>query len=307
MKMCDNINREARGKHIIEWVEIPAGPYVSGLSPAQKHELRERLWREFGADALNQADRQELDDLIKRFRRARRAGSSDWDLFVYMTSRQRQFLPNAFHPNYHTFAADSLLERIPDAFTVTLPAFHISRYPVTQRQADAFFASAAGEPYRRAQWGRIPSDLPNFPEYVEFDVAPVMAAWFGGRLPTLNEWEKAARGTDGRLYPWGNDWDYERGNFTLVHRDPNYRPSGTTPMPVDYFTHGVSPYGVYDLAGNVSEYAIDPDETDVDAPTTFFVKGLGVQHMYPPDWFSTLALIARREVLYIGLRLVRTS
>jgi hypothetical protein len=292
---------------MIEWVKIPAGDYISGLSTVQKQELRERLWRDFGADALNQADRQVLDDLIERFRSARRAGPSDWDLFLYMTARQRQFLPHAYHINYHTFAADSLLERTPDAFPITLPAFYISRYPVTHRQADAFFASDAGAPYRRWQWGRNASDLPNFPEYVEFEVAPAMAAWFGSRLPTLNEWEKAARGTDGRLYPWGNEWDYGRGNFTLQKRDPNYRPRGTTTMPVDYFTNGASPYGVYDLAGNVSEYAIDPDETDENAPAKFFVKGLGVQHMYPPHWFSTLALIARREVQYIGVRLVRPA
>jgi formylglycine-generating enzyme required for sulfatase activity len=88
---------------------------------------------------------------------------------------------------------------------------------------------------------------------VTWGEASAYCAWSGGRLPTEAEWEKAARGTDGRIWPWGNTWDAAKANTAEGKREDA--------TPAGQFTAGASPYGALDMAGNVWQWT-----SSLDAP-----------------------------------------
>lgn len=130
--------------------------------------------------------------------------------------------------------------------TVYLAAYHICRYPVTNGQF-ARFISETGYDAGNKWKSSVNAGEENHPVvHVSWIDAMAYCRWAGGTLPTEAQWEKAARGTDGRIYPWGNTWDQ-----TLCHMNSK----GTTA--VGAYPGGASPYGIMDMAGNVWEWCSD--------------------------------------------------
>ena len=153
----------------------------------------------------------------------------------------------------------------PQRRSVYLDAYYIDRFPVTNQQYAAFlsvtdYRGSHGDFLSHFPDGRVPRELALHPAvHVSWFDARAYAQWAGKSLPSEAQWEKAARGTDGRKYPWGKSApDATRANYGLSRR-------GT--MPVGSFPAGASPYGVHDMAGNVWEWC-----EDVDAPE-FYAQG----------------------------------
>jgi formylglycine-generating enzyme required for sulfatase activity len=177
------------------------------------------------------------------------------------------------------------------AAEIYLDGFWMDKYEVTNEDYRKFVeatghkvpynAHAGGgwaDPYN---WDRVNKTYPegkaNHPVvFVSWQDASDYASWAGKRLPTEAEWEKAARGVDGRMWPWGNDWkpgmcnsserlakrrlwnleEWDTWYNKWLKLDPIERNEDTN-MPVGSYPDGRSPFGLYDMAGNVYEWCAD--------------------------------------------------
>ncbi len=133
---------------------------------------------------------------------------------------------------------------------VILDAFYIDKYEVTNAIYKVCVdAGVCLKPHNTVSYD-IPKNA-NYPVfYVDWNQANAYCEWRGTRLPTEAEWEKSARGTDKRTYPWGEGIDCRKAN------GGNTACAGSTKA-IGSYESGRSPYGVYDLAGNVEEWVAD--------------------------------------------------
>jgi formylglycine-generating enzyme required for sulfatase activity len=158
------------------------------------------------------------------------------------------------------------------AHVVYLDAYYIDRYEVTVAEYVVFLNiqgnnRCGGTPCLYEYGGgidvpwievvddtyRVQSGFEKRPVIrVTWEGAQAYCAWRGKRLPTEAEWEKAARGTDGRLYPWGNEWDSNRAAAPGAIFE-----GGVYPLDVGTHSGDVSPYYVYDMLGNAAECVAD--------------------------------------------------
>jgi toxoflavin biosynthesis protein ToxD len=221
----------------IEVIEIPAGPFIAGSDAAE----RERAYL--------------LDEAAYGHSKTRERGWYDDEDARHTVELDTYFITRNLITNaqYQVFVA-ATGHRVPDIDKATWDSYGLIH------------------PYERTRqfaWidGRPPVGREDHPVVlVNHDDAEAFARWLSDetgrtwRLPTEMEWQKAARGTDGRMFPWGDTWD---PNLLNTHDAGPF-----TTLPVGSFPAGASPYGMLDAAGQVFEW------TSTEArPGRYWVKG----------------------------------
>ena len=167
------------------------------------------------------------------------------------------------------------------AHRAKVSCFYLAKYETTEQHWQAFidanpqwdksrvkettFIGKYLEHWRGRRYADGTADRPV--RCVSWNMAKAYCGWVGGRLPTEAEWERAMRGTDARVYPWGNDWDRTKCNCAAYWADRDLpdrmarkkasQDNALGPMDVaavGTFPSDLGPYGVFDMAGNVSEW-----------------------------------------------------
>jgi len=156
---------------------------------------------------------------------------------------------------------------------IYLDTFEIDRYEVTNIQYQRFVIQNEWRTPRYWSGTDYPPGQVDYPVVgVGWVDANAYCAWIGKKLPTEAEWEKACRGPNGNIFPWGSQWDAERANTGINQADhwpesyedgwglvptPGTGPRRLGLRPVGSYLDGASSYGVFDLTGNVSEWVAD--------------------------------------------------
>ena len=208
----------------------------------------------------------------------------------------------------------------PDSRRQALPEFWISKTPVTKAHYMRYIvASGKSVPWKK---GVIPKGEENFPMDVNnWKSALAYCDWASEatgqnlRLPTEMEWEKAARGTDGRVYPWGNEYLLEHCNLQEFHMRGEHFEKGNTIKAVTHFSpQGDSPYGCVDMLGNLSEWTStvepNPKSPNNRRRDLIILKGMyldyapGIRGHMPYLWHRLTTEVSSPSASYSGFRVV---
>lgn len=222
-------------------------------------------------------------------------------------------------PGYDTLLRFKEMVRVPagpfkygqDGSQVDLPEFWIDRYEVTYGEWREFLRSGARGRLSGVD-RQILTELKRWPETSCWPVAEVSrqdalayCRWAGKDLPSGQEWEKAARGTDGRRYPWGNAWDETRYSFY-------HSTHGLSTGPVGVHPRGASPYGAEDMLGNAYEWTTEDAPVVVNgvARTYGVVRGGPFEVSDPARctvWFRQTGAHEMVALMHTGFRCVRRA
>lgn len=178
-----------------------------------------------------------LDDMVKIPSGEFIMGSSDEEIMKVV----RELGGGELGPDVGWFAAERPQHK------VYLDEYYIDKYEITNAQYKKFIDSTGRAAPRHWENNTYPEGRADHPVvYVSWEDADAYCKWAGKRLPTEAEWEKAARGTDARIWPWGNTFDPAKCNVECWE--------GSDSKPVGSYPEGITPYGAFDMAGNVWEW-----------------------------------------------------
>lgn len=282
-----------------------------GISNQQLEKSAHRIREQVGYEDLPHTQHDFLEDAVAKMRRTMQDPTRPPRVGPY-----RDFTPEqlALH---HTEPFDKILKveayLLQPQKTVWLDRFYIARFPVTRLQYDLFVSGTSTsnlpgvleepeinvvttnpEEVKKRKKQGLPLTRPGRIATENFHVNNSFIEFckqLGARLPTTLEWEKAARGVDGRPYPWGDEWDLHTGYF--------YAGQENGSLSVDAYPEGVSPYGVWYMAGGLEELV----ELVVEGRRQVVKKAC---HPYEttPDmaWFDHIVFLGGRGIHAASLR-----
>lgn len=300
----------------IDWVKIPEGEFTPAFSQQQMKHVREKAYQMMNIDSWSSEDRSSLDKYLANMRpywkmqeislrnpeRPYRKGKPDEVLALESKYRELSHtltieMELSWMEAFTEVYEPGQVKRFAAAKPVTMKSFYMARFPITKAQGQPFFEKYPLEEIHQRQINRYEQ---NDPIPVEWEIAKQYCEWIEGRLPTALEWEYAARGPESLFYPWGNEWDPLRGNFyrtLFMSVRPEHLKSADSVTPADGYPDGVSPFGIWDMVGNLPEWL-----------DSYRHKGQTQREHHDPAWFYFMPVFNNEPDPmpgYIGFRPVK--
>jgi formylglycine-generating enzyme required for sulfatase activity len=267
------------------WVEIPAGEFLAGVPEKLRDIVRAYVREHVGYDKYPPERQAIIESAATKIRQRAKQIYENQRMDIWWKIPPLEFTEEEKNILSGFWRGKRILEiereiGYSEPKSIYLDRFYIARFPITQTQWTAFSRGTLAR--------QLPSTLDGPAIISEFYEVLRFCQELGGRLPTNFEWDKAAYGTGGWLYPWGNHWDPEAGYF-FRGQGASYR--------VDAYRRGISPYGVWCMAGGLPEITV----------SLHCNRSWGRRGCHPKEssegtaWFDHSRL-GRNSYLWVGIR-----